>query len=112
MDYIKGKVSNWVLVFDNGERVYLESIKNETLTFSANRTVEVVLKSYVISDTLINLIKSGRNLTDLLQAESYICLDNTKEDFTREISHKFMQISTVLIKNDEADEIMQVNMYG
>lgn len=109
MEYVKTKNSKWILLFDNDQKINVDKVKDESLIFYPSGKMDIVIQSAVIDDLLINMIKSGRNITELIQIEPCISLEDASEEIVREISHSFMAIKSLLVKGiDRYDYVLEI----
>lgn len=109
MEYIKTKTSKWTLIFDNDQRIELDKIRDENLIFNPNGAINIIIQSFSIDDELINLTKSARNITELIQTEGYVELTDVSEESTREILHRFVTIKSITIKEiDRCDHVLEI----
>lgn len=64
---IKNGVSNWVLIFQNGEKIKLDKCCSENISISSDGTYSIIIEEVELIDELFENIRVGIMLDEIQQ---------------------------------------------
>lgn len=81
--YVQYSVSDWCFVFEDGERILLQTIKEECVRNFADNKTEIELVEALYYDDLLKLLRNGKKIKILERRFTVGNLNNnTKQELT------------------------------
>ncbi len=101
-------VSDWEITFENGEKVILDALMQETIKIHADTRKKIKINNATFNSKLVDLFKNGININNLKQTFDVVNSENNVVDEV-EYNYKDLYIDNVVFIS-ATDSVTEVNV--